>query len=484
MSRTSSAALLARMTGGEPMSFTEQTSMIFRLSIPAILAQLSNVVMQYIDASMVGLLGRADSASIGLVASTTWLFGGLTTAAATGFTVQIAHRIGAHDEKGARNIVKIGLLCTLGFSLLLTAIGAGISPFLPHWLGGGEDICAGASSYFLVFALEMPFYQMLSVTMGMLQCSGNMKLPGIMDIVMCVLDVIFNFLLIFPTRVISVFGIEFTCPGAGLGLTGAALGTALAEICGALFLLWYLLFRSQKLRPVRGERLRFRAADLLAAVKIAVPVAVEQIITCTSYIAFTRIVSPLGTVAIAANSFSITAESLCYMPGYGIGSAATTVIGQSIGARRYDLTKRLGRLSTWLGVAFMTVNGVLLYLLAPTLIGLLTPDESIREMGAAVLRIEAFAEPLYAASIVATGVFRGAGDTAVPSTLNLISMWAVRIPLAYALSLSNGLYGVWTAMCIELCVRGVLFILLLETRFRRRADRGLYAAKVGKTESS
>lgn len=122
---------------------------------------------------------------------------------------------------------------------------------------------------------------------------------------------------------------------------------------------------------------------------------------------------PAGDGTIAANSFSITAESLCYMPGYGIGTAATTLIGQSIGARRHDLTRRLGYLCTGLGMTVMTLSGIVLYLAAPTMIGLLSPDPAIVALGAQALRIEAFAEPMYAASIVASGVFRGAGDTLV-----------------------------------------------------------------------
>lgn len=475
MSRGDSAALLKRMTDGEELTSRDQASMIVRLSIPAILAQISNIIMQYIDASMVGQLGPGDSASIGLVASTTWLFFGLGRAASTGFTVRIAHRIGAKDEKGARNIVKTGLLCIGSFSMLLLAAGAAISSFLPAWLGGEEAIRGGASSYFLIFALSMPFVQLNTAALGMLECSGNMKLAGGAQIAMCALDVVFNFFLIFPSQNYNIFGLNIDLWGAGLGVTGAALGTAISEAAVALFLLWYLLFRSGSLRLRRGERMSFSLRELRTTAKIALPVAVEQIITCTAYIAFTRIVSPLGTIALAAHSFSITVESLCYEPGYGIGAAATTVIGQSLGAKRFDLTKRLGRMCVLLGVLCMTAGGVLLYIFAPALIGFLSPDESVRALGTAILRIEAFAEPLFAASIVATGVFRGAGDTVVPSALNFISMWVVRIPLAYILSLSFGLQGVWTAMCVELCIRGVLFITLMATRFRRRADKGLYS---------
>ena len=464
------------MRDGETLTLAQQIAMIFELSVPAILAQLSSLIMQYIDASMVGRLGADASAAIGLVSSSTWLFGGLSMAAAAGFTVQIANRIGAKDETGARSIVKQGLLTVALFSLLLLAVGALVSDRLPVWLGGGEALCKGASAYFLVFALSLPVVGMNYTAAGMLQCSGDMKIPGILEIVMCALDVIFNALLIFPPRGLSLFGLSFTLPGADLGITGAALGTALSEVVTVFLLLYFLLVRSKPLHLRKGERLVLKPADLGRAVRIAIPVAIEQTITCGAYIAFTRIVSPLGSVAIAANSFGITAESLCYMPGYGIGASATTIIGQCIGAKRSDITKRLGSLTTAIGMAVMTASGALMFVFAPQMIALLTPDEAIRQLGAEILRIEAFAEPMYAASIVASGVFRGAGDTAVSSVLNFVSMWVVRIPLAALLATSYGLPGIWTAMCIELIVRGILFIILLETRFKRRALQGRYGA--------
>ena len=182
---------------------------------------------------------------------------------------------------------------------------------------------------------------------------------------------------------------------------------------------------------------------------------------CGAQIAQTRIVAPLGTVAIAANSFSVTAESLCYMPGYGIGTAATTLIGQSIGAGRKDMTKRLGWLTTGLGMVVMAVTGTLMYIAAPWMIGMLSPEPAIRALGTRILRIEAFAEPMFGASIVASGVFRGAGDTLVPSCLNFFSMWAIRIPASAILAPRFGLPGVWLAMCVELCVRGILFLIRL-----------------------
>lgn len=450
---------MERLREGRELTLLQQITMILRMSIPAILAQISSIVMQYIDASMVGRLGAEESAAIGLVSSSTWLMGGLCSAAGIGFTVQIAHKIGADKKAEARNIVKIGLITTLIFSTAVMLAGAAISGALPGLLGGGKELRKGASSYFLVYALFMPAFQINSVAGGMLQCSGNMKIPGMLNILMCFLDVAYNFLLIFPSREIEIFGSRLTVFGADLGVTGAALGTALAELTSALLMLYFLLVRSEALHLRKGEGVRFSAAELKKALRISLPVGAEQIIMCSAYIAATKIVSPLGTVSIAANSFSVTAESLCYMPGYGIGSAATAIVGQSIGAGRKDMAKRLGWMSVSLGMLFMAVTGFLMYMNAHYMIGFLTDDPEICRLGARVLRTEAFAEPMYAASIVVSGVLRGAGDTFIPSCLNFCSMWLVRLPLSMFLAPRYGLMGVWLAMCIELCVRGALFLI-------------------------
>ena len=345
--------LLGRLRNGEPLSFQEQLLMIVQLSLPAIVAQISSIVMQYIDASMVGQLGASDSASIGLVSSSTWLFNGICSAVIVGFTVQVAQSIGAGEIRTARQLMKQAFFVCVGFTLCLSALGVLLHRGLPAWLGGEAAVQKHASQYFLVFALALPVAQLNSLAGGMLQSSGNMRVPSALNVMMCALDVVFNALLIFPSR--EVFGI--LVPGAELGVMGAAIGTALAQLVTACLMLWFLLVRSPMLHLRRGEGLSFSKDHLLRAAKIAIPVGFEQVILCGAQIASTKIVSPLGTVSIAANSFSITAESLCYMPGYGIGTAATTLIGQSIGARRHDLTRRLGYLCTGLGMTVMTLSG-------------------------------------------------------------------------------------------------------------------------------
>ena len=432
---------------GRDMARREKLKLIVGLSIPSMLAQISTVMMFFIDASMVGHLGAEASASIGLIESTTWLIGSLLSAAATGFSVQVAHFIGANDFVKARQVFRHALICGLLFSVCLALIGVAIHLPLPYWLGGGSDIADNSSRYFLIYALALPFIFLYHTSEMMLKSAGNMHTPSVMAILVCICDVVFNYLFIYIFK---------------MGVVGAAYGTALAYICISLPNLW-LAACQNKILNLRQDAARFHWVKeyVRNACKISIPIAIQNILMSGAQIVSTMIVAPLGNIAIAAHSFAITAESLCYMPGYGIGDAATTLVGQTHGANRMDLCKNFAYMTVGLGMAVMALMGVVMYVFAPEMIGLLSPVESIQELGTTCLRIEAFAEPFFAASIVTYSVCVGAGDTFKPAAINLSTMWFVRLTLAYGLSKSYGLEGVWIAMAVELTFRGILFLVRL-----------------------
>ena len=418
-----------------------QLRLVWQLSLPAILTQITTIAMQYIDSAMVGALGADASAAIGLVASSTWLFGGVTAAVSAGFSVQVAHRIGAGEYTEARTVVRHGLAAALTLVALLALLGLGICRQLPCWLGGGAEICADASAYFLTFSLMLPFSQLNSLTAGFLQCAGDMVTPSVLNAVMCGLDVVCNALLI-----------------PHFGVLGAGMGTALACALVSLAMAWCCCVRNAQLRLRRGETHAFRPEILKKAFRIGAPVAVQEIAMNGAMVASTMILAPLGAAAIAANSFAVTAESLCYMPGYGVGSAATTLVGRSVGAGDAAQARRYGNICTALGGALMGCTGLLMMIFCPFVFRLLTPVAEVRTLAAQALRIGLLAEPLFGMSIAAAGALRGAGDTLVPSLLNLGSIWIVRLGLSLLLVGKLGLRGMWIAMAIELCVRGTLML--------------------------
>lgn len=450
------------------LSARSRLNLVAKLSWPAIMAQLSSILMEYIDASMVGSLGATASASIGLVSTSTWLFWGMGGALATGFSVQVAHLIGAGNNEQARSVFRQSIIAVFSLGILLMMVGVGISGSLPIWLGGNSDINQSASEYFRIVTLSLPFCYITFLASSMLRCSGNMVVPGLLNVIMCILDVIFNFFLIFGEH--TIFGISF--PGLGLGVEGAAIGTALAELVVGAFLLTYIFRKSAQLNFIgRKFPISLSLETVKRAFSISAPIALERILMCGAQIITTVIVAPLGTAAIAANAFGITAESLCYMPGYGIGDASTTLVGQSIGAGRKDLAHDFGKITILLGMLVMTLMGIILWVGAPFMMSILTPDETVKMLGVSALRIEAWAEPMFAASIVTYGVMVGAGYTLVPACVNLGSIWIVRLSLAAILAPIMGLNGVWLAMCIELCIRGLSFLVLFaHGRWLKRAN--------------
>ncbi len=441
-----------------PGELKPQLLEVARLSLPAILTQITTIAMQYIDSAMVGTLGANASAAIGLVTSSTWLFSGVTYAVSTGFSVQVAHHIGGSRDREARSVVRHGLLTALLFAALLCLLGVSVSGSLPRWLGGDEAILADASAYFLVFSLMLPFSQLNSLTASFLQCSGDMVTPSILNAVMCILDVGFNALFI-----------------PRLGVLGAGIGTASAYTVVSLIMAFRCCVADRRLHLRRGEPFRFDGSILRQAFQLGSPLAVQEVAMNSAMVAATKIIAPLGAVAIAANSFAVTAEGLCYMPGYGISSAATTLVGLRIGAGQHREARSFGSICIVLGGAFMGLTALLMMLLCPFVFRMLTPDPAVRALATEVLRMELWAEPLFGVSIVAGGALRGAGDTFAPSMLNLGSIWIVRLGLALLLVPSLGLQGMWIAMTVELCVRG----LLLLARHLRSGfyDRPVHAAR-------
>ena len=351
------------------------------------------------------------------------------------------------------------------FGLALALLGVVISKPLPVWLGAEPHIRAHATLYFGTFMLFVPLLMIDFVASAMLRCSGNMRVPSLLNVLMCLLDVVFNFFLIFPTRTVSLFGHQVTMPGAGLGVLGAALGSACAGLIVASLMFYYLVFRSSELR-LTLDKGSFKPTWLCfkKSLKISSPMALQHSMLCGASIVITGIVAPLGSIALAANSFGITAESLCYMPGYGIADAATTLIGQSLGAGRKRLTRSFAWIAVLSGMVIMGAMAVLMYVFAPQMMGIMSPVQEIVDLGTRCLRIEAWAEPLFAASIISYGVFVGAGKTLAPCGINLVSMWIVRLGLSAIMVRSMGLYGVWLAMAIELCFRGIVYLLYLSSK--------------------
>ena len=453
--------LSARMRQGEDIPLSQTAQVVLALSLPSILQQMVVTAMEYIDAAMVGHIGAEATAAIGIVSSSTWLLHGVLVGLYTAFSIQIAQYLGADRQEDARGVLRQSMLFNLILGLGAAAFGIGISRFLPGWLGADPSLQANASAYFAIWSAALPFTMAMGMYTAQLRATGDALTPGLISVLVCVLDIVFNFFLINPSRTLVLFGRTVTVWGAGLGVPGAALGTALSDVVGGLLALAILLLRDGPLCIRRPGSWKITRSCLMNLWRVGAPLAAERAALSSAQVVLVRIVSGLGTVAIAANSLGVSAEGLCYMAGYGIQDASIALIGQAVGANRRDMAKRFAWLCTLMGMGIMALSGAGLWLFAPALMGIFTADAAVIALGARVLRIEAFAEPMFGASIVASGAMQGAGDSTACFVLNLVSMWGIRLTLASLLAPRFGLVGVWGAMCCELCIRGLLFLVRL-----------------------
>ena len=453
--------LSARMRQGEDIPLSQTAQVVLALSLPSILQQMVVTAMEYIDAAMVGHIGAEATAAIGIVSSSTWLLHGVLVGLYTAFSIQIAQYLGADRQEDARGVLRQSMLFNLILGLGAAAFGIGISRFLPGWLGADPSLQANASAYFAIWSAALPFTMAMGMYTAQLRATGDALTPGLISVLVCVLDIVFNFFLINPSRTLVLFGRTVTVWSAGLGVPGAALGTALSDVVGGLLALAILLLRDGPLCIRRPGSWKITRSCLMNLWRVGAPLAAERAALSSAQVVLVRIVSGLGTVAIAANSLGVSAEGLCYMAGYGIQDASIALIGQAVGANRRDMSKRFAWLCTLMGMGIMALSGAGLWLFAPALMGIFTADAAVIALGARVLRIEAFAEPMFGASIVASGAMQGAGDSTACFVLNLVSMWGIRLTLASLLAPRFGLVGVWGAMCCELCIRGLLFLVRL-----------------------
>ena len=440
---------------------TSAPRIIWRLAWPTILEQMLVSIVQYVDTAMVGSLGKNATASIAVTSSFTWLMNGFFSGIAMGFGVPVGRYIGARKYEEARAVIRQAVLTIFGFGLIATLIMQIIAPFLPGWLGAEEAIRSDASAYIAIVSSVYIFALAINACSNILRCSGDTKTPLIFNVATNVLNVVLNFLFIFPTREVSFLGLSFTMPGVGLGVRGAAAATAIATAFSGSMLLRALFRHNSPVGISLKDKFRPDRHILADMVHLGSPITFERVMVSLGQITLTALVTALGTASLAAHSLATTAESIIYMPAFGISVAATALAAQSLGAKRPDLAKRFADYCLIGSVMFMTVMGAVLFFGGEWLVSLFTPDAEVVLLGGKILRIEAFAEPFYGIMMVVVGLLRGARQMRATFVISAIGMWVVRIPLALLLleTTSLGLSAAWIAMFADLTTRGILSLI-------------------------
>ena len=436
---------------------TSMIATILALAWPTMLEQLMQTAVQYIDTAMVGSLGTQATAAVGATTTVNWLIGSSVSALGVGFLSFIARAYGAGDKQAASKAVSQAVLVTAVVGTLFTALTLGLSPLVPVWMQVDENIRELASTYFFILYLPM-LPRTASIIFGTaLRAAGDTKTPMKVGAWVNVINVVLNFLLIYPTRELNVLGLTFTMPGAGMGVIGAAIASAAAFAFGGIRIT-IVLWRHPMISP-RGASFKPDLTILKPCLKTALPNMLQRFGTSLGYVAFAAMINSLGEVATAAHTIANTVESAFYIPGYGMQTAAATLAGNAYGANDKQRMNELARMFIPIEIFLMILSGGALFLLAPPLVGIFSDSAEVVRLGTDVLRMVALSEPFYGFSIIVEGMMLGVGNTKQPFVFNILGMWGVRIVGTFICTqlLSFGLVSAWGCMIAHNLLLFVLF---------------------------
>lgn len=431
---------------------------IIALAWPTMLEELMQTAVQYIDTAMVGALGKQATAAVGSTSTVNWLVGSTVYAIGVGLLAYISQAIGAGEKDKARRASGQAVTAVLIVGLLFTAITTSLSGLVPVWMQVDTGIREMAARYFLILYSPMLFRTASIIFGTVLRAAGDTKSPMIVGIFVNIINVVLNFLLIYPTRTIELFGEKFIFYGAGFGIDGAAIASAAAYTFGGIAIT-VRVWRHREISP-KGQKLRPDFGILKPCLKVAIPNMFQRFATSLGYVAFATMINSLGETATAAHTIANTVESAFYIPGYGMQTAAATLSGNACGARDKERLQNLAATMIPLVIILMILSGGLLFIFAPQLMLLFSKDSEVIELGTAVLRMVAVSEPFYGVPIVIEGIMQGAGKTVTPFVFNVLGMWCVRIVGTFICTqlLSYGLISAWACMIGHNLLLFVLFI--------------------------
>ena len=432
---------------------------IFALAWPTMLEQMMQTAVQYIDTAMVGSLGTQATAAVGSTTTINWLVGSSISALGIGFLTFIAQAFGAGEREKAAKITSQAALTVIVVGTVATVLTLSLSPFIPGWMQVDESIRPLASQYFFVLYLPMLPRTATIIFGTALRAAGDTKTPMRVGVWVNLINVILNFLLIYPTRMVEVFGLSFAMPGAGWGVTGAAAASAAAFAAGGVWIT--LAFWRHPVISPRGQSLKPDMQVLRPCLKVALPNMLQRFGTSLGYVAFAAMINSIGEVATAAHTIANTVESAFYIPGYGMQTASATLAGNTLGAKDNRRMKDLTRMILLVEVLMMIVSGGLLFAFAPNMMRLFSKNPQVIALGATVLRMVAVSEPFYGVSIIIEGLMQGVGRTVTPFLFNVSGMWGVRIVGTFICIhlLGMGLVSAWACMIAHNMLLFVLFTL-------------------------
>lgn len=424
------------------------------LSVPTIIEQLLSTLLQYVDTAMVGRLGEQATASVSITTTITWLVNSVPSAIGVAVLALVARYLGSRDNAAIKDISKQSLILVVISGILLGGISVLLSPFIPRWMGAEETIQKQATIYFAIISIPMVFRSASTVFGAAIRATKDTKTPMIISVLANVINIVCNALFIY---------------GLHWGVTGAAIGSALSYIFSGIAM--FFAYRKKDVLYYRLKELSVNSKKLLECAKVGVPILGTNLASCLGYVVFASLVSDMGTTTFAAHSIAVTAETLFYIPGYGLRTATSTLIGHALGERDRKKFETTAYLSVFVTMGIMVLNGIFLFFAARPLMNLLTSSEAVAALGAKMLRLVAFSEPFFGLMIIMEGIFYGLGRTQYTFLVETFSMWAVRILLTvFCVKFWHlPLQAVWVCMIADnVCKAVLLTIPILSKRFRRK----------------
>ena len=415
---------------------------IMALAWPTMLEQLLQTAVQYIDTAMVGSLGTQATAAVGATTTVNWLVNSSISALGVGFLSFIARAYGAKDKNAASRAVTQAVLVTAVCGGFFTVLTLGLSGVIPVWMRVDEPLRRLAGQYFFILYLPMLPRTATIIFGTVLRAVGDTKTPMKIGLGVNFINVVLNFLLIYPTR--TIWGV--TIPGAGWGVLGAGIASAVAFTCGGIAITW-VLWRHPLASP-RGQHFRPDWQILRPCMQVAMPNMLQRFGTSLGYVVFAALINDLGDVATAAHTIANTVESAFYIPGYGMQTAAATLAGNALGARDRKRLRDLSAMFIPIEVGLMVLSGGALFLTAPLLMDIFSNSAEVIALGTTVLRMVALSEPCYGFSIIIEGMMLGMGNTKEPFRYNIAGMWGIRIVGTFLCTVifDGGLVAAWGCM--------------------------------------
>lgn len=416
---------------------------VLRLAIPAALKHLLDIVQILIDMLMVGALGVAALAAVGLSMQFLMVIQALMSVYAIGSSALISRYIGSGRRNRASAVVYVGVWVALAGSLIVGGTGWAFSADFFRLMGSSSDVVELGSGYFEILSIGMGLIFLDTLAYNALSAAGDTRTSLAIKIFSALLNGGLNYLFIFGHGGFEAMGVE-----------GAAYATVCAYGFNVLLYGWLLMRKGGVLDiyPI------FTLGDFKRMISIGTPAAVERVIGVTSFLLFVMMIASQGTAALAGYQIGLRIEALAFMPGFGFSVAAMVLAGQYIGARQYDYAYASVVLSAKIAMIFMGSVGVILLVFPESMIYFFTDDPETMDQAALYLRLVGISQIPLAMTFVLSGALRGAGATKMSMKISIGSLWLFRIIPSYlVLKFGGGIFGVYIAMTIETFIKGWWF---------------------------